>query len=115
MMASTPPRFQSPDGNSLSYDDKGRTLMKKKIGMTMATLFAAGAIGLTGVASADSSAAREITSVKCPSVCPFIFQPVTCKMSNGTVRTFSNRCFAGVYACQHYLTIISCRPADVPA
>jgi hypothetical protein len=85
--------------------------MTNRIGVTVAALLATGAIGITGAASATSSPAREITGVKCPSVCPQIYQPVTCKMSDGSVRTFGNRCFADVYACQHELKIISCRPA----
>jgi hypothetical protein len=84
--------------------------MIKRIGVTIATLIAAGAIGLTGIASASSSSAHEITRVKCPTMCIDIYKPVTCKMSDGSVRTFGNSCFAGVYACQHGLKIISCRP-----
>jgi hypothetical protein len=83
--------------------------MTKRIGVTMTTLLAAGAIGLTGLASA-SSPTREITRVKCDWACPDVFQPVTCEMSDGSVRTFSNRCYAGLYGCQHGLTIVSCRP-----
>jgi hypothetical protein len=83
--------------------------MKNRIGVTIATLLAAGAIGVTGVVSAASSPARETARAKCPSACLDVFQPVTCEMSDGTVQTFSNRCFAGIYACEHGLTIISCR------
>lgn len=85
--------------------------MTNRIGVTVATLLATAGIGLTGLASPASSPAREIASLECPSNCPLIYEPVTCKMSDGSVRTFSNRCFANVYACQHKLTIISCRPA----
>jgi hypothetical protein len=84
--------------------------MTKRIGMTIGTLLAAGTIGLTGLASAAPSPALGITSVKCPQACPDIYQPVTCEMSDGSVRRFSNRCFADVYACQHGLKIVSCKP-----
>lgn len=85
--------------------------MSKKIGVTIATLLAAGGIGLTGLTGAASGSERQIASVTCPENCPAIFQPVTCKLSNGKVRTFGNRCEATVFACQHGLKIISCRPA----
>jgi len=85
--------------------------MTNRIGVTLAALLAAGAIGLAGAASAASAPAREITDVDCPSVCPQIYQPVTCTMSDGSVAKFGNRCFADVYACEHQLTIVSCRPA----
>jgi hypothetical protein len=85
--------------------------MTTKIGVSVATLLAAGGIGLTGLTGAASGSARQITSVNCTDVCPAIFQPVTCKMSNGQVLTFSNSCEAGVYACKHKLKIVSCRPA----
>jgi hypothetical protein len=78
--------------------------------MTVATLLAAGATSLTGLAIGASGPARAITSVDCPTVCPEIYQPVTCEMSDGSIHTFGNRCFADVYACQHKLKIISCRP-----
>jgi hypothetical protein len=85
--------------------------MTKMIGSAIATFVAAGAIGLTSVASAAPKPAPKVTSVKCPSVCPDVVWPVTCLLSDGSVRTFTNRCFAGVFACQHRLRIISCRPA----
>ena len=84
--------------------------MTKRIGIPIATLLTAGAIGLTGLASAAASPALKITSVTCQENCLTIYQPVTCHMSDGSVRTFSNRCYADVYACQHGLTIVSCKP-----
>jgi hypothetical protein len=86
--------------------------MTRKIGMTVATLLAAGGIGLTGLTSAASSSTLQITPVTCPSMCPDVYKPVTCKMSDGTVRTFGNRCEAGVFACRHRLTIVSCQEGD---
>jgi hypothetical protein len=88
-----------------------RIVTPKRIGVTVATALAAGAAGFTGAASGASAPARNVTSVTCPTVCPQIFAPVTCKFSDGKIRTFSNRCFAGVFACQHKLKILSCRPA----
>jgi hypothetical protein len=85
--------------------------MTKMIGSAIATLVVAGAIGLTSAASAAPKPAPEVMSVKCPSVCPLVFWPVTCQLSDGSVRTFTNRCFAGVFACQRQLRVISCRPA----
>jgi hypothetical protein len=54
---------------------------------------------------------NEITPVQCPQFCIAVYVPVTCMMSDRTVRRFSNRCWANVYACEHRLTIISCQPA----
>lgn len=83
--------------------------MSKRIGVIIATLLTSGTVGLTGLASAASAPTRAITDVNCASACPDVFRPVTCDMSDGSVLTFSNSCFAGVYACQHGLKIISCR------
>jgi hypothetical protein len=85
--------------------------MSKKIGLTIATLLAAGGIGLTGLTSAASSSTPQTTSITCTDVCPAIFQPVRCKMSDGRVRTFGNFCEANVFACTHGLKIIRCVPA----
>jgi hypothetical protein len=85
--------------------------MINKTRVTVATLAIAGALGVTGLASATPTATPEVTSVKCPSICPQIVFPVTCTMSDGSTLTFINRCYADVYACKHRLTIISCRPA----
>ena len=80
--------------------------MTKRIGVAVVSVLAAGAVALTG---ATASTAREITKVNCSYSCPDVYQPVTCDMSDGSTMTFSNRCYAGLYACQHGLTIISCR------
>jgi hypothetical protein len=81
--------------------------MTKKIGVTITMLLASGAVGLTGLASA-SSPAREITTVECSWACLDIYRPVTCEMSDDKVRTFGNRCYADVFACEHGLKIIRC-------
>jgi hypothetical protein len=86
--------------------------MTRKIGMTVATLLAAGGIGFTGLTSAASSSELQITPVTCPDMCPAVYDPVTCTMSDGTVLTFGNRCEAGVYACKHHLKIVSCVEGD---
>lgn len=83
--------------------------MTNRIGLTIATLLAAGTVGLTGLASAAPSPAGDRAVVRCPSACPLVYEPVTCKFSDGSVRTFSNRCFAGVFACRNGLKVISCR------
>jgi len=85
--------------------------MTKRIGASVVTLLAAGAVGLTSSTSAQSSPAGDITRVQCAWACPDIYQPVTCEMSDGRVMTFANRCYASLYACKHGLKIISCRPA----
>lgn len=83
--------------------------MSKRIGATVASVLAAGAVALTGSATAASSPAREIAKLECPQLCPTIYQPVTCELSDGSTMTFSNRCYATSYACNHGLTIVSCR------
>jgi hypothetical protein len=87
--------------------------MTTKIGVTIATLLATGGIALVSPAGAASGSEQQITSVACTEVCPAIFKPVTCKLSDGRVLTFGNSCEAGVFACQHKLTIVSRRPAYV--
>ena len=82
--------------------------MSKRIGVSIATLLTAGAVGLMGPAAAGSSTVREVKRPACPSVCPAVYQPVTCKLSNGRTMTFGNRCEAGVYACRKGVKIISC-------
>jgi len=86
--------------------------MTRKIGVTVATLLAAGGLGLTGLTSAASSSELKITPVTCSDICPDVYDPVTCEMSDGTVRTFGNSCEAGVFACQHRLKIVSCTKGD---
>jgi len=66
------------------------------------------AIAPSGQAGTSPS---EITAVQCPQVCIAVYDPVTCRMSDRSVRTFSNRCYAEIYACQRRLTIISCQRA----
>jgi hypothetical protein len=83
-----------------------------RIAITSATLLAAAATGVTGLASAASSPGGENTTVQCPSACVAIYKPVTCLMSNGHIRTFTNRCVADVYACEHRLIVLACWPPD---
>ncbi len=85
--------------------------MTNRIGVTTAMLVVVGAIGLTGLAGAAPSPAPDITSANCTDVCITLWDPVTCFMSDGTVRTFGNRCEAEVYAACHHLQIIGCIPA----
>jgi hypothetical protein len=89
-----------------------RVVLTNRIAMTSATLLAAGAIGVTGLASAASSPDSE-SPEKCPTMCLAIHKPVTCVMSDGRIRTFGNRCQANVYACEYRLTIVACWPPDV--
>jgi hypothetical protein len=49
------------------------------------------------------------TAVQCPQICIALYAPVRCKMSDGSVRTFSNRCRANIFACEHRLRIIGCQ------
>ena len=79
--------------------------MSKRIGVLVASVLAAGALALT---QATASTAREITKVNCSYMCPDIYLPVTCHLSDGSTMTFANGCYAGRYACLHGLTIISC-------
>ncbi len=83
-------------------------MVTKKIGKTVAMVVAVGALGATGLASAAPSPARDISSERCPSLCPAIYEPVKCLMRNGSYRTFGNACEAAVYACKHPGQIISC-------
>ncbi len=82
--------------------------MSKRIGVTIATVLASAAVGLTSAATAGSSTVREIQRPPCPSNCPAVYAPVTCTLSDGRVMTFSNRCQAGVFACRAGVTIVSC-------
>lgn len=84
--------------------------MTRRIAVTGATLLTAGAVGLTGLASAASSSHSASPSVECPEMCVAIYKPVTCLMSDGSVHTFANRCVAEVFACQGRLTIKDCWP-----
>jgi len=84
-----------------------------RIAITSATLLAAAATGVTGLASAASRTDSENTAVQCPSACVAIYKPVTCLMSDGHIRTFTNRCAAGVYACEHRVIVLACWPPDV--
>jgi hypothetical protein len=69
------------------------------------------ALMLTTAPLGQAQASRtEITTVQCPDYCILVYEPVTCTMSDHSVHTFTNRCFAEVFACKHQLTIISCRP-----
>lgn len=81
--------------------------MFKRIGLTVAAVLAAGAVGFTGSAGAEFGVVAKPVA-QCPGACPHVYAPVTCKFSDGSVRTFSNRCFAGVFACQKGLKIIRC-------
>lgn len=89
------------------------TPLVRRIAMTSATLLTAGAIGFTGLANAASSPDGASARDTCSTVCLAIYDPVTCVMSDGSIRKFGNRCEANVYACQHRLTIIACWPPNV--
>ena len=88
-----------------------RLALTNRIAMTSAALLAAGAIGVTGLARAASSADSKSRTEPCPSICPKIYKPVICVMSDHSIRKFGNRCEANVYACKHRLTILACWPA----
>jgi hypothetical protein len=85
----------------------------KKIGVTIATLTAAGAFAVTGPVSAAQSPARAAAGDKCPSICPQIYAPVVCKFSDGTKMRFANRCYAEIYACNNKLKILGCKSLPV--
>jgi hypothetical protein len=57
------------------------------------------------VAAADHTPEPSAT---CSNFCTMIYEPVTCELSNGETRTFSNNCEAEGYACQHGLEVIGC-------
>lgn len=86
-------------------------MVTKRIGMTVAMVLAAGAIGVTSAASAAPSPARDVPSASCPDACIAIYDPVICLMSDGSLRKFGNACEAAMYACKHPGKIIGCMPA----
>ena len=51
----------------------------------------------------------------CAAMCPMIYEPVICLLSDGVMRTFSNDCVARSYACDHDLEIIGCVPRAAAA
>jgi hypothetical protein len=44
----------------------------------------------------------------CSGMCPMIYEPVACQLSDGVTRSFSNDCVARAYACDHDLRIVGC-------
>ena len=87
--------------------------MTKRIGVTIATVLAAGGIGLSGLTSPASSSEQQASKGDCRELCPTIYRPVKCKMSDGKNYTFGNQCEAERFACQNKLEIISCKPVHV--
>jgi hypothetical protein len=69
------------------------------------------AVGLTVPGSAAEPAPRPkhqpIVS-SCAAMCPMIYEPVVCSLSDGVTRSFSNDCVARAYACDHSLRIVGC-------
>jgi hypothetical protein len=69
------------------------------------------AVGLTVPGSAAEPAPGpppEPVVSSCTGMCPMIYEPVMCELSDGVTRTFSNDCVARDYACDHSLRIIGC-------
>ena len=68
------------------------------------------AVGLTVPGSAAAPppgpAAEPVSS--CAGMCPMIYEPVICELSDGVTRSFSNDCVARAYACDHDLRIVGC-------
>ena len=56
---------------------------------------------------AASASSGSVVSA-CADMCPMIYEPVVCELSDGVTRTFSNDCVARTYACDHNLRIIGC-------
>jgi hypothetical protein len=69
------------------------------------------AVGLTVPGSAADPVLRAMPQPivsSCAVMCPMIYEPVVCSLSDGVSRTFSNDCVARAYACDHSLRIIGC-------
>ncbi len=69
------------------------------------------AVGLTVPGSAAEPTAGptpEPIVSSCAGMCPMIYEPVVCSLSDGVTRTFSNDCVARAYACDYNLRIIGC-------
>jgi hypothetical protein len=49
----------------------------------------------------------------CSSMCPMIYEPVICELSDGVTRSFSNDCVARSYACDRELRIVGCVASQV--
>lgn len=57
----------------------------------------------------------EAPSSSCSGMCPMIYEPVVCRLSDGVTRTFSNDCVARAYACEHGLRIVGCVAGEATA
>jgi hypothetical protein len=69
------------------------------------------AVGLTVPGSAAEPPPSPISEPpvsSCSGMCPMIYEPVTCELSDGVTRSFSNDCVARAYACDHELRIVGC-------
>jgi hypothetical protein len=69
------------------------------------------AVGLTVPGSAAEpppGPAADPPVSSCSSMCPMIYEPVMCELSDGVTRSFSNDCVARAYACDHDLRIVGC-------
>jgi hypothetical protein len=80
-------------------------------------LMLAGPVALAMGLTVSGSAAQPVPSPvpssgpvvsSCTDMCPMIYEPVICELSDGVTRTFSNDCVARAYACAHELRIIGC-------
>jgi hypothetical protein len=68
-------------------------------------------VGLTVPGSAAEpppGPAAEPPVSSCSGMCPMIYEPVICELSDGVTRSFSNDCVARAYACHHDLRIVGC-------
>jgi hypothetical protein len=63
---------------------------------------------LAGASGASAMEAPAAERPGCPQACTMIYEPVSCRFTNGTTMTFGNRCVADAYACRHHLRIVGC-------
>jgi L-aminopeptidase/D-esterase-like protein len=76
------------------------------------------AVGLAVPGSAAEPLPRpeaEPPVSSCSGMCPMIYEPVICELSDGVTRSFSNDCVARAYACDRELRIVGCVARQVTA
>ena len=72
------------------------------------------AVGLIVPFSVEQSTPAPVSGrtdpavITCSDMCPMIYEPVNCALSDGVTRAFSNNCAARSYACEHELQTVGC-------
>ncbi|HZB29537.1 MAG TPA: hypothetical protein VE465_05170 [Streptosporangiaceae bacterium] len=87
--------------------------MRRVLMLVGPTVLAVGLIVPGSAAGSPPDPAAQPPVSSCSGMCPMIYEPVVCELSDGVTRSFSNDCVARAYACDRALHIVGCAAGQI--